>query len=96
MSKYVRLRDFLRRKPELEWNARFDEIETVVGFTLPESASIHRSWWANSGGKAAHQRAWLDAGWNVVSADPSRRTVSFRRSRVSDAALLPPAVSNGG
>lgn len=43
----------------------FEEIEDVLGFSLPASASKHSAWWANGGHTQAS--AWLDAGWLVES-----------------------------
>jgi len=41
----------------------FDEIEEILGSSLPDSASNHRAWWANSG--QPHSKAWTDHGWLV-------------------------------
>ncbi|MCC2111460.1 MAG: hypothetical protein KDJ16_05445 [Hyphomicrobiales bacterium] len=85
MGKYDSLRDHLRNLAALEWNAGFHEIEKVLGFELPNSATRHRSWWSNSGGVQVHQEAWLKAGWEVAAADIGRRMVTFRRLRQHDA-----------
>lgn len=41
----------------------FEEIEGIIGQSLPDSARRHRSWWANGG--HAHARAWLAAGFRA-------------------------------
>ncbi len=84
MGKYDSLREHMRNLAALEWNAGFHEIEKVLGFTLPNSATRHRSWWSNSGGVQVHQEAWLKAGWEVAAADIGRRMVTFRRLRQHD------------
>lgn len=56
----------------------FDEIETILGATLPPSAFKHRQWWANqSGGSRAPH--WDAAGFKVDSVDSTRRLVRFVR-----------------
>ncbi|MEZ5841363.1 MAG: hypothetical protein R3D02_13360 [Hyphomicrobiales bacterium] len=69
-----------------EWNASFSDVERILGFSLPRSASDHRAWWSNSGGVQVHQNSWLTAGWTVSSVDLSRRLVTFMRSRQQSAA----------
>lgn len=81
MGKYDSLRDHLRGLTAFEWNATFAEIERVLGFALPNSATVHRSWWSNSGGLQVHQNAWIKAGWSVSSVDLSRRIITFQRTR---------------
>lgn len=91
MAKYDPLKLHLARISEIEWTASFDEIEMILGSTLPASASTHRTWWANSGGLLVHQEAWLKAGWRVQKVDLSRRNVTFRRSRVGAAVARAPS-----
>ncbi|MFE4571366.1 DUF7662 domain-containing protein [Paenibacillus chitinolyticus] len=45
----------------------YKEIEEIIGGTLPESAYEHSEWWDNNTGSRSQNRAWLDAGWKVVS-----------------------------
>jgi hypothetical protein len=70
------------------WIADFAELEEVLGFPLPPSASRYREWWANqrSGGHS-QAKGWQDAGWKVWAVDLAGRRVEFRRgaSRTEDA-----------
>ncbi|HOV04716.1 MAG TPA: hypothetical protein PLG99_09935, partial [Kaistiaceae bacterium] len=91
MGKYDPLRYHLQSLTAFEWNAAFSDVERVLGFELPRSASDHRAWWSNSGGVQVHQNAWLAAGWTVSSVDLSRRLVTFMRSRQQQAAVRPAA-----
>lgn len=86
MGKYSVLKDHLASLDGDEWVASFDDIERLLGFALPRSASLHRTWWANSGGTQVHQLAWLDANWRVVDADPHRRIVQFAKASLDDVA----------
>lgn len=68
----------------------FDDIEAILGATLPPSAFNHRQWWANqsTGSRAPH---WDAAGFKVDSVDADRRLVRFVRN--NEAAKSPRALS---
>jgi|GEM_PF-1498642 len=82
MSKYEPLREHLARLEEVVWAAKLNEVEEILGSSLPKSAREHRTWWANSGGSLVHQNAWLDAGWRVERTDLMRDVIVFRRLRI--------------
>ncbi|WP_269584325.1 DUF7662 domain-containing protein [Roseibium sp. Sym1] len=82
MSKYEPLREHLARRDDVVWAAKLNEVEEIIGSTLPKSAREHRTWWANSGGSLVHQNAWLDAGWRVERTDLMRDVIVFRRLRI--------------
>lgn len=82
MSKYEPLREHLARLEDVVWAAKLNEVEDIIGSTLPRSAREHRTWWANSGGSLVHQNAWLDAGWRVERTDLMRDVIVFRRLRI--------------
>lgn len=58
----------------------FDEITTVMGAELPQSAQDHRAWWANT---ESHSQAlaWISAGWKVDGVDLPNRLIHFTRSK---------------
>jgi hypothetical protein len=82
MSKYDPLRIFLENaaKGVSEMTLTFQQIETILGFTLPPSARRHRAWWANPGTPHdhPHAQAWLAAGWKVDTVNQHREWVRFR------------------
>ncbi|KZM50864.1 hypothetical protein [Labrenzia sp. OB1] len=82
MSKYEPLREHLARLEDVVWAAKLNEVEQIIGTSLPKSAREHRTWWANSGGSLVHQNAWLDAGWRVERTDLMRDVIVFRRLRI--------------
>lgn len=82
MSKYEPLREHLARLEDVVWAAKLNDVETILGASLPKSAREHRTWWANSGGSLVHQNAWLDAGWKVDRTDLPRDVIVFRRLRI--------------
>lgn len=81
MSKYAPLADYLRNLDGSEVTLSFDEIERILGFSLPATASRFRPYWSNSGVKDGHPgRLWRGAGWRQVRLDLTGRHVSFRRA----------------
>lgn len=56
----------------------FEEIERLVGTTLPHGARFP-SWWRNDAHRA-HSRAWLSAGWRVEDVPRQPDEVEFIRS----------------
>ena len=66
-GKYAPLYDYLLKFGRKEWQTTFADIEAVLGFELPDSARIHRPWWANQGesGGHSHALAWKMAGWKT-------------------------------
>jgi hypothetical protein len=69
-SRYDGLREHLSgRGAEQRVSLTFAEISELIGRPgLPQSAHVHRAWWANErSGSHSHARSWLDA-------IPARRT----------------------
>lgn len=64
-----------------EWVTTYDELSKVLGFPLPDSAYIHRPWWANQGRKGGHSHAlaWEMAGWKTSNVDMEAETLTFVR-----------------
>jgi hypothetical protein len=83
MSKYDPLRVFLDSAVThvSELTLSFQQIECILGFTLPPSARRHRAWWANPSTRHDHPyaQAWLAAGWKVDTVDQQTEWVRFRR-----------------
>ena len=81
-GKYAPLhRHLLSLRPETEWRAGFGEVERVLGFRLPDSARLHRPWWANSrkGSGHSHALAWQAAGWRTARVDLEAETLVFEK-----------------
>lgn len=81
-GKYAPLyRHLLSLWPETEWRAGFGEVERILGFRLPDSARLHRPWWANSrkGSGHSHALAWQAAGWRTARVDLEAETLVFER-----------------
>ena len=80
-GKYHRLYTHLRRLPTQEWKTTFSEVESIIGFPLPPSARLHRTWWSNQ--TAPNNRcpahAWDAAGWETAEVDIDAETLHLRR-----------------
>jgi hypothetical protein len=82
MSKYQPLKDFLQNTYKTTVVLTFQEIEEIIGNSLPDSASIHSAWWANDTTHHVHAKAWLEAGWLVESPAEAIRTHKVTFSRI--------------
>jgi len=78
MTKYQPLSDHLSSRREPFWRASFDDLEAVLGFSLPKAALEKAAWWDNTSDKT-HTQAWVDAGWRVESVDRPGQRVLFHR-----------------
>jgi len=80
-GKYAPLYRYLKSLRVNRWSTTFAEVERILGFELPNSAHIHRPWWANAGSKGGHSQsyAWNLAGWKTTDVDQETQTVTFVR-----------------
>ena len=80
-GKYAPLYRHLCARAGPDWRASFAEVEAVLGFRLPDSARLHRPWWANSakGNGHSHALAWQAAGWKTERVDLDAETLVFAR-----------------
>lgn len=76
-GKYSPLYDYLSRRQEPAITLSFDELEIILGFQLPPSASKYTMWWSGH----AHCKSWTDAGYRVSDVQNCilNRTVVFLR-----------------
>ena len=81
-GKYAPLYRHLAGLTGNEWPASFREIEKILGFGLPDSARIHRPWWANQGERGGHSHAlaWEMAGWRTSQVDMVDERLVFVRN----------------
>lgn len=99
-SKYDPLSKHLESLDAFAWQTNFQEIERILGFSLPASARNHRSWWHNNTIGHPQAPAWMDIGWKTTDVDMGAETlvfrrvdVSARRTSTSDAERVPESVS---
>ena len=79
-GKYAALFRHLCALEARHWRATFADIESLLGFALPNSARIHRPWWANqTNGGHSHALAWQAAGWRTSRVDLLAESLIFER-----------------
>ena len=84
MGKYSLLGEHLRALGRDRIDMTFEEVERILGFSLPRSARVYRAWWANHEGNAQAKDGWLIAGYRVEYVDRKRRVVSFVKSEIEN------------
>lgn len=78
MSKYEPLGQFLRRQKSDSVTLTFDQIEKILGFSLPASQDSY-AWWSNNPDNNVMTKVWLDAGWRVKHIRLKEREIVFNR-----------------
>lgn len=79
-KKYRFLSDYLKESNRLRVKLSYAEIEEILGFELPESAAVHRTFWANT---ASHSIAlsWLSVDYSVVEVNLEDKYIIFEQIR---------------
>ncbi len=91
-GKYALLHRHLCARGGQEWRVSFTDLEDLLGFTLPESARVHRPWWSNQrNGGHGHALAWQVAGWKTRAVDLEQETLVFERDSPVDDPVQSPA-----
>lgn len=76
-GKYGKLEKYLRTLPASTKNLSltFQEVEQILGFSLPASALTYREWWSNQAdvSNRPQARAWMNSGFRVKTVRQSGR-----------------------
>ena len=77
-KKYRRLTEWLASTNEKTVSITFSQIESLIGFPLPNSARAYREFWANT---TTHSIAlsWLSIGYKTVDVNLDTETIVFER-----------------
>ena len=78
-SRYAPLETYLRESGKAEIPMTFEDIEEVIGSTLPPSARKHRAWWSNNSTNSPMTLAWRAGGYESASVDMPHGTLVFRK-----------------
>jgi hypothetical protein len=86
---YKGLEEFLQTLPvdQYQLAISLDELDAVIGRSLPKTAREDRTWWANTQ-NSSHARSWLNAGWLVDQVYLRSNVVVFRRPRTDILRLI--------
>ena len=80
--KYRALYEHLKQENRDDFIMTFNEVEQILGFSLPISARKYNTFWANNRkGEHSYCKAWLDAGFETVETQKNtiEHQVRFRR-----------------
>lgn len=82
-KKYRFLSDYLHENNEPRIKLSFSEIEDILKFKLPDSATTHRAFWANT---TSHSIAlsWLSVNYSVVEVNLEEKYITFEKKREFD------------
>ena len=82
-KKYRFLSDYLHESNQPRIKLSYDEIENILKFKLPDSASTHRAFWANT---TSHSIAlsWLSVNYEVVEVNLEDKYIVFEEKRDFD------------
>ncbi len=82
-NKYLPLEEWFRKQSPAtkQIEMTFDQVEAILGASLPASATKLKTWWTNVQPKIqSHRTAWLNNGWVVAEFDQEARSVRFVRA----------------
>jgi len=79
MGKYDPLKSFLEASGAEEIPMSFDEIEALLGASLPDSRR-YPAWWSNNPSNNTMTRVWLEAGYRTERVDVAGERLVFRRA----------------
>lgn len=81
MGKYEPLKSYMAQTGVSRIRLTFQQVEEILGFSLPPSARKHPEWWSNHTKGHSHSRAWVDEGWISLDVDVAGGSVTFARAR---------------
>jgi CBS domain-containing protein len=89
-SRYSPLADWLNSQPGGTDLVRltFEQIEKLIGGTLPDAAYEHRSWWTNDAHGHPYSQSWLEVGWRVGYRNIAGRIITFVRIKGREKAYI--------
>jgi len=88
-SKYEKLAQYLNGLDADKVTMTFDEIEGVLGESLP-GAAMKRPWWANSATNNHALNGWLDVGWETANVKMDDGILDFIKvSQISSGSFQP-------
>jgi len=81
MKKYEKLGFYLKKQEQVSVKLTFEQVENILGFSLPRSARIYRPWWANDMTHVQAKDGWLSFGWKTADVDMDSQVVYFKTGK---------------
>ncbi len=77
--KYRDLAEYLLESNEKKVSLSYPQIERILGFSLPDSATTHiRQFWANAE-KHPQSSSWLAIGYKTTNIDVENQIITFKK-----------------
>jgi len=83
LSKYNSLNQFLASSQKDNLTLSFKEIEEIIGFPLPSSATLYRAWWSNDQTHVQAENGWLSSGWQSTSINLNLKQATFEKQELA-------------
>lgn len=77
MSRYDALANYLLNLKTNTEVLPIIEIENILGFPLPKSATKHHAWWSNDENHTQARAGWLRVSWRVSGVDFKTKQITF-------------------
>ncbi|KYG58678.1 GNAT family N-acetyltransferase [Planococcus maritimus] len=83
-KKYRSLAAYFSESTNQTITLTFEEIEKIMGYSLPSSAYLNYSWWKKTKSPARHYQAWTAAGYFVKYVQPNHYVVFEKTEAVPE------------
>ena len=90
MNKYYPIGKYLEKTNREVISLSFEQIEDILGFSLPNSAFNHKAWWGNGGHIQAE--AWMNYGYRTYSVNPQSGCINFKKEGTCTPSFNGPAI----
>ena len=90
MSKYAPLEKFLGNSTAVEISMKFEDIERIIGCSLPTSSKKYPAWWSNESSTHVQAEAWKSAGYRTASVNLADEKLLFIRETAAARPSLSP------
>lgn len=80
-GKYYALEQYLEKIDSPNITMSFEDVERIIGESLPESSRKYTAWWANNSKGHSHANAWLNVGAKVKQVKLGE-SITFSKQKV--------------
>ncbi|MFJ7370836.1 GNAT family N-acetyltransferase [Lysinibacillus sp. NPDC098008] len=80
-KKYIPLANYFEVASQQEITLSFNELENIMGQSLPNAAYLNKSWWKKTKPPLSHYLSWTNAGYYVIEVKLGT-SVTFSRTQM--------------
>ena len=97
MKDYTLLEEHLRGRSEARIPLCFNDIEKIIGRSLPPSARKYRPWWSNNPSSHVQAHAWRNAGYRTKQVDMAgEKLIFFKDETMTEKQMISKSEKSGG